>query len=395
MALSFRKRGTKWEYRFDGAKIDGKRQQITKGGFKTKKEAELAGTKALAEYNNVGRIFTESELSVNDYMKMWLEQYCKTNVKQTTYDNYEKKTRLYIIPKLGKYKLKSITPLVIQDFINELFNEGYSRNTLSVIKGILTSSFNYAIKPLELIKDNPAKSVNLPSGRAIPKKATKGKEKEIVTQEQMKAIFERFPIFHSCHLPLQLAYRCGMRLGEIFALTWDDIDFNRKTISINKQVQNINGKWCFSNPKYDSNRIISIDNTLLELLKLYKEKQEKAVDFYDEYFTRLYINEKKELNTDADGEEIKLINIREDGTYIQPRVTQHCCRIIHYQLGYEKFDFHSLRHTHTTMLLENGANPKDVQLRLGHKNIAVTLQVYTHVTNKMQDTTNTILNSIF
>lgn len=395
MSLSFRKRGTKWEYRFDGARINGKRQQITKGGFKTKKEAEIAGNKALAEYNNVGRVFTESEISVNDYMDLWLKQYCKFNVKQTTFDNYEKKTRLYIIPKLGKYKLKSITPIVIQDFINELFNEGYSRNTLSVIKGILTSSFNYAIQPLGLVKDNPAKCVTLPSTRAVPKKNSKGKTRDIVTQEQMRAILERFPIFHSCHLPLQLAYRCGMRLGEIFALTWEDIDFDKKTISINKQVQNIDGNWCFSNPKYDSSRIIGIDNTLLELLRIYKEKQEKAVVFYGEYYTRLYVNNNKEINTNKDGQEIHLLNIRENGSYIQPRVTQHCCRIIHYQLGYEKFDFHSLRHTHTTMLLENGANPKDVQLRLGHKNIAVTLQVYTHVTNKMKDTTNTILNSIF
>lgn len=74
---------------------------------------------------------------------------------------------------------------------------------------------------------------------------------------------------------------------------------------------------------------------------------------------------------------------------------QHCSRVIHYQLGFEKFDFHSLRHTHTSMLLEAGANPKDVQHRLGHKNINVTMQIYTHVTKKMQDNTIKILDSIF
>ena len=73
---------------------------------------------------------------------------------------------------------------------------------------------------------------------------------------------------------------------------------------------------------------------------------------------------------------------------------QHCSRVIHYDMGYESFDFHSLRHTHTTMLLENGAAIKDVQHRLGHKNIQVTLQIYAHLTQKMQNRTIEILNQI-
>ena len=71
---------------------------------------------------------------------------------------------------------------------------------------------------------------------------------------------------------------------------------------------------------------------------------------------------------------------------------QHCSYIIHYKLGYKKFDYHSLRHTHTTMLLSSGANIKAVQERLGHKKIDITLQVYTHVTDEMRKKTLDILN---
>lgn len=71
--VSARKRGKFWEYRFESAKIDGKRRQITKGGYKTKKDALNAGNKALSEYNNSGLLFTPSEISVNDYLDEWLE----------------------------------------------------------------------------------------------------------------------------------------------------------------------------------------------------------------------------------------------------------------------------------------------------------------------------------
>lgn len=71
---------------------------------------------------------------------------------------------------------------------------------------------------------------------------------------------------------------------------------------------------------------------------------------------------------------------------------QHCFRIIHYKLGYKELDYHSLRHTHTTMLLSSGANIKAVQERLGHKNLDITLQVYTHVTDEMRKKTIDILN---
>lgn len=395
MKVSTRKRGTKWQYYFDGAKINGKRQRICKSGFNTKREAEEAGIKALAEYNNAGTHFTPSEISFSDYLDLWMNEYCEKHLKSTTISNYEKKIRLHLKPALGKYKLISLTPLVLQQFINKKFDEGYSRNTLSVIKGILTSCLLYAIEPMQFIQINPMQSVKIPSERVKSSVQTRKKERTIVSKEDISRILERFPERSTSHIPLQLAYRCGLRLGEAFALTWNDIDFEKKEISINKQVQmdDVVKLWMFTEPKYNSFRIIKCDNTLLELLKREKERQDKAIEYYAEYYTHLFLDKGNHINS-KDGNEIRLVNIREDGSYIQPRTLQHCSSVIHHKLGIQNFDYHSLRHTHATILLENGADIKDVQHRLGHKNIQVTLQIYAHVTEKMQDKTIQILEDI-
>ncbi|WP_167958698.1 site-specific integrase [Anaerosporobacter faecicola] len=396
--INCRKRGSKWEYYFEGAKVDGKRKRISKGGFDTKKSALEAGVKALNEYNNSGLHFVPSELSYSDYLDYWLENYCKVNLKSTTYEGYVKKIRLYIKPALGKYKLRALTSATLQEFINTKFNEGFSRNTLSALKGILSGSIGYAVEPLRFIQANPMLYVKLPLKRATPNTATRTKSRRAITKEELDIIFNRFPEGHTCHIPLQLAYRCGMRLGEAFAITWDDVDFDNATIDINKQVQNNNKVWEFTPPKYDSYRKIKVDKTLLELLRKTKARQLKAKDLYEEHYTHYYENSNRELITnkvDDTCNEIELVNRRDDGTYIQPRVMQHCSRVIHYDLNIKDFDYHSLRHTHVTKLVEAGANPKDVQFRLGHKDIKVTLEIYAELTEKMQVQSLDIIENIF
>ncbi|WP_315081227.1 site-specific integrase [uncultured Clostridium sp.] len=190
---------------------------------------------------------------------------------------------------------------------------------------------------------------------------------------------------------LKPPYRCGLRLGEAFSITWDDVDLKNEKLDINKQVQYKNKQWYFTPPKYDSYRIIDLDNTIINILKKYKQQQRKDKIYYEEYYAKLKINNKKQIN-ETDGTKIHLINVRENGTYIQPRVMQHCFHIIHHKLGIKKLDYHSLRHTHATMLLRAGANIKSVQERLGHKKMDITLDVYAHVTDEMRKKTLEILN---
>ena len=403
--LAARKRGNKWEYRFEGAKIDGKRQQFSKSGFATKKDALEAGAKALAQYNQAGTFFVPSEISFADYLDFWLDSYCKNNLKPVTITNYQKKIRLHIKPVLGQYKLKALSPTVLQQFISDKFNDGYSRNTLSVIKGILSNSLSYAVEPLKYIESNPMLYVKLPSKRALAKVPTRSAPHIFIPKDKMNEIFNRFPEGTSAHIPLMLGYKCGLRLGEAFAVMWKDVDFDNKTLAINRQIQwrekdksdiNSTGYWYFTNPKYDSFRTIYLDDELIALLQRTKARQEKAIAYYDDLYVHNYMTEhKKVLNSCGDGEEIDLIIVRESGEFIQPRIMQHTSYIIHTKLDYPEFDFHSLRHTHCSMLLEAGASPKYVQERLGHKNIQVTMQIYQHLTENMSKQGDDILNKLF
>lgn len=401
--LAARKRGNKWEYRFEGARIDGKRQQFSKSGFATKKEALEAGAKALAQYNQAGTFFVPSEISFADYLEYWVDNYCKSNLKSATITNYQKKIRLHIKPILGQYKLKALSPTILQQFINDKFNEGYSRNTLSVIKGILSNSLNYAVEPLKYIESNPMLYVKLPSKRAVAKVPTRSAPHIFIPKDKMKVIFDRFPEGTSTHLPLMLGYKCGLRLGEAYGLVWEDIDLERQILSVNRQVQwhekdnpTSTGYWYFTNPKYDSFRTIAIDNELTELLKRTKDKQERAKVFYADMYIHNYESDHTRiLNTNGNGNEVNLVIVRDSGEFIQPRTMQHTSNIIHSKLDYPEFDFHSLRHTHCSMLLEAGASPKYVQERLGHKNIQVTMQIYQHLTESMVQQGDDVLNKLF
>lgn len=400
--LRYQKRGNAWLYSFDGAMVDGKRQFISKGGFRTKKEATVAGIKALEEYNRAGAVFNPTDISFSDYLDLWMKQYVMVNCKAVTVLSYEKKIRLHIKPTLGKYKLSSLNPLVLQQLIDEKFNAGYSRNSLAIMKGILTGCLAYAVQPLGYLQHSPAVYLKLPSTRAEGRVKTRSCPRTIVPKEAMMRILECFPEGSSSHIPLQIGYKCGMRLGEVFGLTWDCVDFKNMTIAIDKQIQwqerdkqtGEKGYWYFTAPKYLSSRTIRMPNDLAELLKREFERQQAAMNLYGNLYTHNYVDERQRLNQDAHGTQVNLVMVRLDGTYIISRNMHYVSHIVSHELGIEKFDFHSLRHTHATMLAEIGATPKYVQHRLGHKNIQVTMQVYQHLTPLIEDKNVELLNKL-
>ncbi len=388
--VTVRKRGKQWEYRFEGAKIDGKRSQHSKSGFAKKSEAMAAGVKALNEYNNSGLVFTPSEISYNDYLDYWFKNYVSVNLAETTQEKYEKNLRFHIKPAFGKYKLRSITTPVIQEFLNNKFKDGYSRNSLMNLKALLTGSFEYAID-MNFVSNNPATRAKLPNPR-IKNENTRSKQRIPLTPDQLNLIFNRFPEGTTSYIPLLLGYRCGFRIAETFALTWSDINFKDSTININKQIQWINHKWKFKNPKYESSRIVKIDSITAAALKRYRKQQLEDRMQHGKYYFDLYVNDEHEL--DQTGTPIDMLCRKINGEYLQSRTQQHTNHIIHTELGITTYDYHTLRHTHATVLLENGAPVKDVQARLGHKNIKETLDIYSHCTPKMAEKSIEILESI-
>ncbi len=117
MDVNARKRGKYWEYYFEIAKIGGKRRRITKGGFKTKKEALEFGAQAKAEYDNIGVTFTASDISVQDFMCEWFEKKAKIEYKSATLRKYQSIIKHHISKDLGTFKLKTLTSLQLQEYI--------------------------------------------------------------------------------------------------------------------------------------------------------------------------------------------------------------------------------------------------------------------------------------
>lgn len=405
--INTRKRGNKWEYRFEAAKIDGKRKQISKGGFKTKKEALEAGTKALAKYNNSGLKFEPSEISVADYFDYWFDVYCKVNLKYNTQIGYLRIIEGHVKPNFGPFKLKALNASVLQEYANNLKLHGYSKSTVTNILAVIQTALDYAVEPLQFIEHNPMRLIKYP-------KITKPKKERIIlTLEEFDQIIDRFKDTRF-FVPLMIGFFTGVRIGECCALTWDDINFENKTISIDKQlvkrnfgndvrkVFKLTGKkeqkssWYFADPKTPSSvRTIKIGETLLEILKAERKKQLENELTYGEFYT-IHLKKKE---YDEKGNEIyrlmpiskcvestlpraELVCIAENGEITSPDSFKYCSRIIHGELRLA-FDFHSLRHTHATRLIENGAKEKSVQARLGHQNIQTTLQNYVHDTETM------------
>ena len=208
-----------------------------------------------------------------------------------------------------------------------------------------------------------------------------------------------------------------MRVSEVYGLTWDCIDFNKKTLTINKNIikknqyglpkrKNITkghsvGVWYYGDCKNpQSKRTISIGDTLVNALKEYKKEQEENQKFYGDSY--LYYYEKRVLNDITKKEEIKLVEakaelevalpkaelvfVKENGQFLGTDSPKYAFKVIHYELGINS-RFHDFRDTHATRLIENGADIKAVSKRLGHSSIQTTYNIYVKVTNKMETET--------
>lgn len=374
MAVNARRHGKGWEYYFEGAKVNGKRTQIRKGGFRTKKDALAHGVQAKADYDKTGLTTPMTEISYADYLDFWYKNYAEKKLKYNSYISYKRLINNHLKPGLGVYKLNNITPALIQNFLDSKLEE-LSGNTLSSIRNLVSITFKHAVYPYQLIRENPSRYMSL------------GKSKSQKIREEIKVIslsdYNKILNFYDgskYSVFIQIGFHTGMRAGEIAALTWDDINFFNNTISINKNyVAKGSNHYELNTPKtLASNRVITFGETLKKVLKSHKLAQNENKLSYGEFYVKSNYNF---ITTDINGSHINTTHI----PYLNDCIKE--------KLNID-FHFHMLRHTHATMLIEAGANMKDVQLRLGHANLATTMDIYSHVTQKMKNETVDIFEKL-
>ena len=406
------KRGKVYQYQFAIASIDGKRKYKNKSGFRTKSEAIEAGVKAYNEYINVGHCIEPSKMSYSDYLDYWMKEHCEINLKYHTIQAYQNIIKNHIKPKLGFYMLSQLTTSVIQEFINNIYLEkGFSKNFLKNILKVLKGSLGYATDVVGFIKVNPSLKVRLPK-YDIPD----SDPVYILSNEEVEKILERFSNNPCVYYAFLSAYYTGLRVSEVFGLTWDDIDFVKRTITVNKNILKknqaggtkkrlISGNsttvWYFGTCKTKgSYRTIEIGDTLLKALKKYKEEQIQNRKDYGDTYMKHYkkivnnpYNNKPEIKIinayaelEVPLEEVKLVFLKKNGVFEGTDSCKYPFKVIHYELGIP-CRFHDFRDTHATRLIEAGADIKAVSKRLGHSNIRTTYEIYVKVTTKMESDT--------
>src|SRR5574344_1418433 len=409
-SVTIQKRGKVYQYKFEIASVDGKRKFINKSGFKTKSEAIEFGNKAYTEYLNAGIPFKESTISYSDYLEFWLNDYCKINLRYNTIQAYKTIINKYIKPKLGHYRLSSITSITLNTFLTNIceeysFSKAYFKNILKVMKG----SFRDACNLYGLIRYNPALTIKLPRIENEIEDI-----KHLYTQEEIDLIINRFKNDDAFTCSFLTSCYTGMRTGEVFALTWDDIDFDNRIINISHNIydkpKDNKGRWYIGNTKtINGNRKVYMCDTLYTALKNYKSKQDylkkiygkKYIYYHLEYVKNEYgknveqrIVENKNRKNDTS---INFVFVKENGKYVGTDITKYPFKVIHNELGIRKCRFYDLRGSYATKILNHGIEIRDVADILGHKNIETTENFYissTDISRKIAvDTFDKIIHS--
>ncbi|MFJ7995473.1 tyrosine-type recombinase/integrase [Peribacillus frigoritolerans] len=364
------KQGQLWLFKMDtGINPEtGKRQTTTRRGFNTKKEAQAAAAKLEQEIAN-GLLINNNNITYEDVFEQWFATHSKT-IKASTKKTIESKFKRHIIPRFGKLKVKDISKAYCQKMINEIADSIASVNDIKIQANQV---FKYAVK-MDIISKNPMEHVTIPKQpQELLNEENEFEERNYWTKEEVKKFLSitKNEISLRDHVLFHLLIYTGARKGELLALTWEDIDFEAGSIRLWRTLFQADGKHIFQTPKTrDSKRLISLDRKTLALLKKWRISQT------EEDFANGKLNGGNNLVfTRGDGTPLRLAYLNEKLNIVTKKHSLHPITI------------HGLRHTHASLLFEAGASIKEVQERLGHADIQMTMNIYTHVTNTLKEQT--------
>ena len=359
-----------------------------KGGYPSQEAAYEAGIIAYAKYKH-GGLDTTHKILYRDYFGFWLDEVIKPTVKPATVESYDKTYKNHLQEAFGGTYLQEIRPRDVDLFVRAMAANGLSKNTIKKVLGVLRASLNYAVYPAEVLASNPASRIKIPASAPGEKV-----HRTVLSREQFAALIAEVssnPHKAYAALPICLGYYAGLRIGEALGLEWSDVSLDQRQISIKRQVKSYERRLI--PPKTASGRrTISISPKLVAILRDWHARQTRDRLSLGRAYQHVYELPDGQLcilpgtaPAPEGGKEIHLVCVDCYGVPL-------CRTRVETRLRANHINFHSLRHTHATRLIEAGARPVDVAARLGHASVVTTEAVYTHDTAEMQAETARLID---
>lgn len=330
----------------------GKRRQKR---FKKLQECRqwIADASYIDEHSNIAQA---SDMVVDAWFEYWIEIKKKT-VRPNTVRNYTERYMRNIKPVIGKMLLTEVKPLHCQKIFLETADEDYRTSTIYQARIALYNMLEFA-KENDVLRYNPCKkSVKSDMGKPSDKKVA------LTIDEQKK--FLEGAAEQSYENQYRFVLHTGLRTGELVALQWRNVDFKKRTLTIDHSMEyryNV-GEWRIGEPKSKSGyRTTPLTEEAIRILKDQKEKNKKIKVIPMEFSEYIFLCRKRTpiKNSTYDTALFKICD----------------------KVGMKRFSMHVLRHTFATRCIEAGMKPKTLQILLGHSNIGITMNLYVHTTEE-------------
>ncbi|MEI6286126.1 MAG: tyrosine-type recombinase/integrase [Bacillota bacterium] len=358
---------------------------------KTKQPQKAAEKEARKWFEDYERgIRTNTDITLEAWLTQWLETYCQPqradgsggSVTQKTYEGYKFHVQ-YINKYLGSHKLHTLTDLTISKFFNMLSIQpglgrsgtGLSMKSIKNMRRTLITALNRAVRSGYILK-NPAQDTKTPSGEA------NAEEKVFAfSEEQLLKLLGLAELKGGItHIAVYIAAATGMRIGEVFGLRWQCVDFTDKTIFVNRSAACTKEYgMMLKTTKTGNSRKIEVDDKLLTKLMQWKLQQIEHKNMLGELY-----------------EDKDLVIANEYGRLMDTNnFSARNYRTLLSELGLDGFNFHSLRHTHASILIKRGIAINTVSRRLGHSNPSTTLGIYAHLLPDSQSKAVAVMSDVY
>jgi len=319
---------------------------------RTRKDVQEQLKIALREQQQ-GTLVTSPQQSVAQYLQQWLENH-RSGVRLRTYEWYEQLVRLHLVPAIGRIPLQKLTPQQVQSLYTQKLQEGLSRTTVNTLHAMLHKALEDALR-WNLVARNVCDAVTPPRRDRY--------EIQPFSIEQAQRFLSAAK-GHSLEALFVLAVSTGMRRGELLAVKWQDIDFSTCTLHVRRIFTRSKGnRYIEAEPKTEkSRRSIVLPALVVDLLSQQRMKQAQA-----------------KMEAGAAWQEHDLVFSTSMGTPLNPSKVIDRFKSLLKKADLPGIRFHDLRHSAASILLGMGIHPKVVQELLGHNQISMTMDIYSHV----------------